>query len=328
MNRPPLLRVENLHKAFELKGSFLSKKKERIHAVNGISFTLAAGETLGLVGESGSGKSTLARLVMQLLPADQGEVTFLGQPLSGLSFSEMIRHRRAMQMIFQDPQDSLNSRMTVEDIILEPLDIATKPSRAQRAKELARLLELVGLDVRVKSRFPHEFSGGQRQRIGIARALALNPKLIIADEPVSALDVSIQAQVLNLLKDLQERLGVSYLFIAHDIHVIFFISQKIAVAYLGQIMEQGSRDTIRDRAGHPYTQVLLDSIPKPDPAQAQQLQGVQGEIPSLIQLPLGCKFHPRCPRVEEKCKGLEPLLQPLRGDSAHLVACHFPLEAR
>ena len=323
MSEQPLLEVSQLSKKFEVKGGFFKRNREYIHAVNGVNLSLGKQETLGLVGESGSGKSTLGRLIMQLLPVDQGQVHFMGHELTNLNFKQLIHHRSAMQMIFQDPQDSLNARMSIGDIILEPLTIAKKLTPRERRIKLGELLQLVGLSEGIKDRYPHEFSGGQRQRIGIARALALSPKLIIADEPVSALDVSIQAQVLNLMKDLQEQLGISYLFIAHDIHVIFFISSQIAVMYLGEIMEQGPSASLREQPQHPYTRGLMDSVPFPNPERQQNFKGIEGEVPSLIHLPQGCKFHPRCPIAEEKCRLLAPKLEPCGEEGNHLVACHL-----
>ena len=323
MNRPaePLLTAQGLVKEFPVRGGVLGRSLGKIQAVRQVDLQIYPGETLGLVGESGSGKSTLARLLLQLIPYEAGEVWFQGPRLTGLSFGEMIQHRRAMQMIFQDPADSLNSRMTLGQILAEPLEIQGRLGQAAREEKIRSLLPLVGLGPEILHRYPHEFSGGQRQRIGIARALTLDPKLILADEPVSSLDVSIQAQILNLLKDLQQKLGLSFLFIAHDIHVIFFISHRMMVMYLGEVVEAGSKDQLRQGAKHPYTQALLAAVPKLDPAQRHHFSEIQGEIPSLLDPPGGCRFHPRCPKAEERCRMEPPLLRELA--PGHKVACHL-----
>ena len=315
-----LLEVKNLEKRFVVKEGIFARNKTLGRAVNSVSFAIEEGETLGLVGESGSGKSTLGRLIMQLIKPTAGEVYFRGRELTKLSFGQMIKVRQSMQMIFQDTLDSLNKRMTVEQVIIEPLEINRSGTKKERIKRVDQLLELVGVKIEAKNRYPHEFSGGQRQRIGIARALALSPKLIIADEPVSALDVSIQAQILNLLKELQERLGIGYLFIAHDIHVIRFISHQIAVMYLGQIVE------IKDSAKHtqplhPYTQALYSSNPIPDPEKGNNFKAIEGEMPSIINPPTGCFFHPRCPQVMERCRQQTPTLKPVNQQSSQQVRC-------
>lgn len=316
----PILELKGLSKAFPIKGGLFNRVQRHLHAVQEVDLELKAGQTLGLVGESGSGKSTLARLVMRLIEPSAGQVVFGGTDLTELNHKEMIEHRRGMQMIFQDPLDSLNARWSVGQIIAEPLEIATKLNKTERDREVDRLLDLVGLNYSAKDRFPHEFSGGQRQRVGIARALALNPKLILADEPVSALDVSIQAQILNLLKDLQDELGLSYLFIAHDIHVIRFVAQDIAVMYMGRIVERGSAKSLSENPQHPYTQGLWASVPSIDgpPGVSAPLKG---EVPSLIDPPGGCAFHPRCYLARPECSHQRPQLAALHPN--HWVACPF-----
>ncbi|MCP4298423.1 MAG: ABC transporter ATP-binding protein [Proteobacteria bacterium] len=316
-----LLEIKNLEKKFPIKDGILQRTRHWIHAVNNVSFQLDEKKTLGLVGESGSGKSTLGRLIMQLLEPTSGEVFFQDQKLTGLSFKEMLSVRSAMQMIFQDPADSLNSRMTIEQIVTEPLDINQVGTRKERSKKVDELLDIVGVGHTTKTRFPHEFSGGQRQRIGIARALTLSPKLIIADEPVSALDVSIQAQILNLLQELQEQFEIGYLFIAHDIHVIRFISHQIAVMYMGQIVEFGDTEEISKNPLHPYTQGLFASVPIPDPKNRNQFHVIEGEVPSMINPPSGCFFHPRCPQAMESCQTRSPSMKMIDQASQHQVSC-------
>ncbi len=316
-----LLEIKNLEKKFPIKDGILQRTRHWIHAVNNVSFQLVEKKTLGLVGESGSGKSTLGRLIMQLLEPTSGEVFFQDQKLTGLSFKEMLSVRSAMQMIFQDPADSLNSRMTIEQIVSEPLDINHVGTRKERSKKVDELLNIVGVGHTTKARFPHEFSGGQRQRIGIARALTLSPKLIIADEPVSALDVSIQAQILNLLQELQEQFEIGYLFIAHDIHVIRFISHQIAVMYMGQIVEFGDSEEISKNPLHPYTQGLFASVPIPDPKNRNQFHVIEGEVPSMINPPSGCFFHPRCPQAMEGCQTRSPSMKIIDQASQHQVSC-------
>ncbi len=317
----PLLKVQGLVKKFPIKSGIFLQTKDYVHAVSDVSLEVQNQQTLGLVGESGSGKSTLGRLVMRLIEPDAGSILFDSKELTGLNHQELLETRTNMQMVFQDPADSLNSRMSVEDIILEPLVINRSLSKVEQQKRLDHLLDLVGLSNKIKHQYPHEFSGGQRQRIGIARALALNPKLIIADEPVSALDVSIQAQILNLMKDLQDELGLSYIFIAHDIHVIFFISHEIAVMYLGEIVEKASKERVQSTPQHPYTKALLSAVPKADPTQKTNFNAISGEIPSPIHLPRGCNFHPRCPLADEECSTIAPLFREV--SEGHFVACHM-----
>lgn len=314
----PLLEVCNLHKSFRTSDS-LGKSKGRLVAVDGVSFTLNQGETLGLVGESGCGKSTTGKLIMQLLQADQGQVLFDGTDLSDLSPRQMRPFRRQLQMIFQDPYSSLNPRMTVGDILSEPFAIHKLAPGRQIRDLVIQLLDKVGLTAEHEQRYPHEFSGGQRQRVGIARALAVQPKLIIADEPVSALDLSVQAQILNLLQDIQQENNLSYLFIAHDLAVIEHVSDRIAVMYLGKIVELTTADELYRKPQHPYTEALLNAVPIPDPAQPRPAP-LSGEIPSPINPPSGCYFHPRCPYADQLCRQTSPPLNDC--GNGHLVACH------
>lgn len=319
----PILQVKNLCKYFPIKSGILQRTTAHIKAVDDISLYVKENETLGLVGESGSGKSTLGRAILQLQLAESGSVKFMGQELVGLSFRKMRNIRQKMQMIFQDPMDSLNSRFTVEELITEPLEINKIGTRQSRRAKALELMDIVGLQKTALHRYPHEFSGGQRQRIGIARTLALSPKLIIADEPVSALDVSIQAQVLNLMQDLQDEMGLSFLFISHDLQVVRHISDRLAVMYLGRIVEIGDSEAIYNSPQHPYTKALLASIPSPDPSKRQTFQAIAGEIPSPINPPSGCHFHPRCVHATEQCRQTMPELKPTEQDPERLSACHF-----
>jgi oligopeptide transport system ATP-binding protein len=319
---PVLLRVEDVYKHFPVVGG----AGEVVRAVDGVSFEVRRGETLGLVGESGCGKSTLARVITQLHPATSGSILFDGQDLTRLRGARMRRIRRQMQIIFQDPFASLDPRMTVGEIIAEPIDnfgIARGRARQERVQELLRL---VGLNPNFTNRYPHEFSGGQRQRIGIARALAPNPTFIVCDEPVSALDVSIQAQIINLLQDLQREFKLTYLFIAHDLAVVRHLSDRVAVMYLGKVVEVADRKEIYDAPQHPYTRALLSSIPVPDPAVESGREPIllKGEIPSPVNPPSGCRFHTRCPiaRAPGVCSEEEPALDP-HGRPGQLAACHF-----
>ncbi|MDH5560119.1 MAG: ATP-binding cassette domain-containing protein [Deltaproteobacteria bacterium] len=321
MKGKPLLEVIDLGKKFPIREGLLNRVKKHVHAVSQVSIKIYPNETLGLVGESGSGKSTLGRLIMQLIKADQGQIIFIDQKLNELSFRKARQFRKKMQMIFQDPLDSLNSRMTIEQIITEPLEINRIGNRLERREKAKDLLDTVGLRKNILDLYPHEFSGGQRQRIGIARALALSPSLIIADEPVSALDVSIQAQILNLMLNLQKDFGISYLFIAHDIHVIHFIADRVAVMYLGRIVEIADSKELKKTPKHPYTQALFNSIPYPDPIKKKKYQPIQGEIPSMINPPSGCAFHTRCPSVMERCRKELPKLRVLDQEERHEVAC-------
>ncbi|PLX88226.1 MAG: peptide ABC transporter ATP-binding protein [Desulfuromonas sp.] len=312
-----VLEVKNLRKTF---GSH-RRKGQQLIAVDDISFTLAAGETLGLVGESGCGKSTTGKIILSLLKPDSGQILFDGQDLTRLSQRELKPYRRKLQMVFQDPFSALNPRQTIGEILTEPLKIHQLSDRKSNHKRVTQLLEQVGLDGETLHRYPHEFSGGQRQRIGIARALAVEPQIIVADEPVSALDLSIQAQILNLLSDIQQQQGLSYLFIAHDLAVIEHISDRVAVMYLGRIVELTSVKTLYSQPGHPYTEALLNAIPKPEPGHKGQKPHIQGEVPSPLAPPPGCHFHPRCPYAEAICRQTQPRLTDL--GQQHLVACHF-----
>jgi oligopeptide/dipeptide ABC transporter ATP-binding protein len=318
-----LLEVRDLTKGFRLGSGWLGRNQDRVRAVDGVSFDVATGQTLALVGESGSGKSTTARLVLRLIKADSGSVKFEGTDLMGLAGGALRRARREMQMVFQDPYSSLDPSWTVSDIIAEPLRIHLGVRGSELTDRSADLLRRVSLDPSHLRRYPYEFSGGQRQRIAIARALALNPKLIICDEPVSALDVSTQASVLSLLQRLQAELGLSYLFIAHDLSVVRRVSDRIAVMYLGRIVEVGPADEVYEQPKHPYTQALLSAIPLPDPRQQRRRRRLvlKGDIPNPISPPSGCHFHPRCPYVMDRCHVDDPRLLPA-GDG-RAAACHL-----
>ncbi|WP_342479398.1 dipeptide ABC transporter ATP-binding protein [Paenibacillus sp. FSL F4-0097] len=320
MKETPLIEVKGLKKLFSVKKGFFGTTKY-LHAVDGISFAIRKGETFSLVGESGCGKSTTGRLVTRLLEPNHGEVWFKGQNISHISDNQMRPLRKDMQMVFQDPYASLNPRMKVKDLVAEPLLIHTKLSSKERDKLACELLETVGLNSLHAERFAFEFSGGQRQRIGIARALSVRPSLIVADEPVSALDVSIQSQVLNLLQDLQEEYGLTYLFISHDLSVVEHISDRIGVMYLGSLVETADKDTLYDRPLHPYTQALLSSVPVPDPSLKKKRIILKGDLPSPVDPPTGCRFHTRCPSCMEICKQHVPVFREV--GPGHELACHL-----
>jgi oligopeptide transport system ATP-binding protein len=318
-----LVEVDDLYKYFPIHAGITSRHVGDVKAVDGVSFAIEPGETLGLVGESGSGKTTIGRLLLRLLPSTKGSIKFEGDDILGMNGGEMRRLRRAMQIIFQDPYASLNPRMSIGDIIAEPLRIHGLAHGREIEERVVELLGLVGLRPYHANRYPHEFSGGQRQRIGIARALAVDPKFIVCDEPVSALDVSIQAQVINLLEDLQARFGLTYLFIAHDLSVVRHISTRVAVMYVGKIVELADRDALYINPLHPYTQALLSAIPIPDPAVEKRRKRIvlTGDIPSPVNPPSGCRFHTRCPVAFDRCTTEEPQLKSYA--PGHLAACHW-----
>ncbi|MFZ2737331.1 MAG: dipeptide ABC transporter ATP-binding protein [Burkholderiaceae bacterium] len=319
MSDTPLLQVAGLVKHFPIRRGVLGRVSAQVRAVDGVSFDIRSGETLGVVGESGCGKSTLGRLALRLIEASAGTILFEGEDLSALSPAQLRERRRAMQLIFQDPYSSLNPRMTVGQTLTEPLMLhGLHPGR--RRERVDELLHLVGLASEHAQRYPHEFSGGQRQRIGIARALAVEPKLIVCDEAVSALDVSVQAQVITLLQDLQQQFGLAYMFIAHDLAVVKHIASRIAVMYLGRIVEIADKEALFATPRHPYTQALLSAIPLPEPGLQRERSLLSGDVPSPINPPTGCHFHTRCPHARALCSALSPQLE---GDASHAVACHF-----
>jgi oligopeptide/dipeptide ABC transporter ATP-binding protein len=316
----PLLEVRNLKKYFPVKKGVFSKTVAHVRAVDDISFSLAPGETLGLVGESGCGKTTAGRSLLRLIEPTSGEIVYNGANLLALSPAEMRRYRKELQIIFQDPYSSLNPRMTVGAIVAEGLVVHGIGSKAERQEAVKDVLQRVGLDPGYINRYPHEFSGGQRQRIGVARALALNPKFIVCDEPVSALDVSVQSQVVNLLVELKEKYGIAYLFISHDLSVIQYISDRVAVMYLGEIVETARSADLYEKPLHPYTKALLSAVPVPDPERKRSRIILQGDVPSPLRPPSGCRFHPRCPvAIQGLCDGVQPRMKDYGG---HLVACH------
>ncbi len=319
----PTLVVRDLKKHFPLRRGLLARAVGQVHAVDGVSFEVRPGETLGLVGESGCGKSTIGKTVMKLVPATSGTIALRGRDITALGKAELRPLRREMQMIFQDPYSSLNPRMSAGEIVAEPLSVHAIVPRSEIADRVAAIFQRVGLRPEQMADFPHAFSGGQRQRIGIARALAVGPSLIIGDEPVSALDVSIQAQVINLLMDLQDEYGLSYLFIAHDLAVVQHISHRIAVMYLGRIVELAAKSEIFATPLHPYTEALLSAVPIPDPNAKRQKARIilSGDVPSPVKRPTGCHFHTRCPYVMERCRAEEPMLREI--SPGHFASCHL-----
>lgn len=320
MTQKALVEVNNLKKYFSIKKGILGRTVNYVKALDGASFDIFDGETFGLVGESGCGKSTAGKTILRLLEPTDGQVIIDGKDISRLSKRELSAYRKNFQMIFQDPYTSIDPRLTVRDIVSEPFNIHNMYTKAEKRKQVDKLLNEVGLNSYHANRYAHEFSGGQRQRIGIARALALNPKLIVADEPVSALDVSIQSQVINVLQDLQEKYGLTYLFIAHDLSVVKHISDRLGVMYLGKIVEMGEKNKVYDNPLHPYTKSLLSAIPKPDPKLKKERIVLKGDVPSPANPPSGCPFHPRCPMAMEMCRTVTPEYMEVDGRQ---VACHL-----
>jgi oligopeptide/dipeptide ABC transporter ATP-binding protein len=316
-----LVEVRNLKKYFPVNKGFLSRRKSYVRAVDGVSLSIHKGETLGLVGESGCGKSTTGRMIMRLLAPTEGEIWFNGKDISRFNDHQLREIRKEMQMVFQDPYASLNPRMTVGEIIAEPFVVHNMLAGKEKERRVHELLELVGLTSYHAKRYAHEFSGGQRQRIGIARALALNPKLIVADEPVSALDVSIQSQVLNLMQDLQQEFGLTYLFISHDLSIVEHISNRVGVMYLGRIVEISDKDSLYDKPLHPYTQSLLSAVPVANPRIKKERIILEGDIPSPSNPPKGCAFHPRCRSCMDICKTTVPEMK--ENEPGHYAACHL-----
>ena len=317
----PLLVVEDLKKHFPIEGGLLGRKIGDVKAVDGVSFTIQEGETLGLVGESGCGKSTTGRMLLRLIEPSDGKIVFAGKDMRQLANRELRMMRKDIQMIFQDPFASLNPRHTVGRIIEEPMIVHKLGNKAERRKRVKELLEVVGLSAYHAKRYPHQFSGGQRQRIGIARALAVKPKLIVADEPVSALDVSVQSQVLNLLQDLQEEFKLTFLFIAHDLSVVRHFSDRVGVMYLGRMVELGTSEQLYEAPKHPYTQALLSAVPVPDPTHTNEKIILKGDVPSPSNPPSGCTFHTRCPVAMDVCKNVVPELRQL--EDGRITACHL-----
>jgi len=317
-----LVKITNLKKYFAIKSGFLNRETGSIKALDGIDLEVKEGETLGLVGESGCGKSTLGRVLLKLLPASSGKVEFMGRDLSGLSEAQMKDVRKDIQIVFQNPYASLDPRMTIREILSEPFQVHGIASGVELDKKVEELISLVGLSTPMLDRYPHEFSGGQRQRVGIARALALRPKLIVADEPVSALDVSVQAQILNLLLNLKKEFNLTYLFIAHNLDVVRYISDRVAVMYLGRVVEIGDCQTVYNKPLHPYSKALISAAPVPDPEFANSERIILvGDLPSPANPPSGCRFHTRCPMVQDKCRVDDPVLREI--EPGHFSACHF-----
>jgi len=321
MDKAPLIQVKDLRKYFPIRKGILRRTVGHVHAVDGVTFTINHGETLGLVGESGCGKSTVGRVVLRPIEPTSGEIAVDGKDITGLGRSELRPMRRQMQIVFQDPFSSLNPRIRVGDIVGEPLKVHGIANKKEREERVAALFQRVGLRTAQMRNYPHQFSGGQRQRVSIARALALDPGFIVADEPVSALDVSIQAQVINLLMDLQRERKLSYLFISHNLAVVEHISHQVAVMYLGRIVEYADKKTLFTNPQHPYTEGLLSAVPLPDPSLKRVKRRVEGDVPSPINPPSGCHFHPRCPYAEARCKVESPVLREI--GPGHQVACHL-----
>ncbi|WP_294186754.1 ABC transporter ATP-binding protein [uncultured Clostridium sp.] len=323
MSNEILIEVKNLKKYFPVKNEFLGEEKKFVKAVDGVSFNIRKGETFGLVGESGCGKSTLGRSITRLYDITEGDILFEGTNIAKLSKKEMKSFYRKIQTIFQDPYSSLNPNMTVRELVNEPLALHTKLSKDERNKKIKKLLEMVGLSESDMDKFPYEFSGGQRQRIGVARAISTEPDFILCDEPISALDVSIQAQVVNMLEDLQKELKLTYLFVAHDLSMVKHISDRIGVMYLGKIVEISDSNELYKNPLHPYTKALLSAIPIADPKKAKksEISLIKGDVPSPIDIPTGCRFHTRCPYATEKCKIVEPEMKEI--EKNHFVSCHL-----
>lgn len=325
----PLIEVENLKKYYAVKGGIVTHTTAHVKAVDGVSFSILEGETLGLVGESGCGKSTIGRALVGLERPTEGKIRYEGQDLAKLSLKEMAKIRTHLQMVFQDPYSSLNPRKHIFEILSQPMLYHKVSTRETVEKDMVRILDMVGLPRNVLGRYPHEFSGGQRQRIGIAKALSLNPRFIVCDEPVSALDVSIQAQILNLLKGLQKELGLTLLFVGHGLGAVNYVSDRIAVMYLGKIVEIGEAKEIFAHPVHPYTQALLNAVPIPDPAEKNKEHHLlQGEIGSSVNPPTGCRFHPRCPHATEICKQKEPMLLETGSEDGHYAACPIVMTSK
>ena len=326
----PLISIKGLQKYFPIHGGVFYRHIGNVHAVDGISFDVRKGETIGLVGESGCGKSTLGKALLHLHPPTAGTVEFEGVDIDTIPAQQLREMRKEMQMIFQDPMESLNPRMSVGSILEEPFIIHKGEhefdTAEKRKNEILRILHEVGLPESAYDKYPHEFSGGQRQRIGIARAIALKPKLIVCDEPVSALDVSVQSQILNLMVTLQKEMDLTYIFIAHNLSVVKYIADRICVMYLGRVVEDAESQAMYEKPMHPYTQALISAIPEPDPVLQKEKQVLEGDVPSPIKPPSGCHFHPRCPHAREKCKVDAPVLQTVDSNKSHRVACHFAEE--